>query len=116
MRASSGNRSSTSGIVPSMLNRLADALHARPRLVVAAAVATTVVAGVFGASTARQLSSSDNDFQDPASQSFRTQELLAHAAGAVPGPSILVVATPAQATVAAAMLRREPTLTAVRPR
>ena len=99
-----------------MLVRLADALHARPRLIVAVAAAVTIVAGVFGASAARYLSSSDNDFQDPAAESFRTQQLLARAAGAVPGPSILVVATPAQAAVAAAELRREPTLTAVQPR
>ena len=69
-----------------------------------------------GASTARHLSSSDNDFQDPSSESFRTLQLLSSTAGIVPGPSVLVVARPAQAAIAAARLRREPSIAVVQPR
>ena len=74
------------------------------------------VAAFFGTSAARHLSSSDNDFQDPSSESFRTLQLLSSSAGVVPGPSVLVVGTPAQAAVAAARLRREPSIAVVQPR
>ena len=42
--------------------------------------------------------------------------MLSSAAGIVPGPSVLVVARPAQAAIAAARLRREPSIAVVQPR
>jgi uncharacterized membrane protein YdfJ with MMPL/SSD domain len=99
-----------------MFRALADLTARRPRTILALAVAVAAVAAVFGTSAARHLSSSDDDFQDPSSESFRTLQLLSSAAGIVPGPSVLVVASPAQAAVAAARLRREPSIAVVQPR
>ncbi len=99
-----------------MFRALADLAARRPRTILAVAVALGVVAAFFGTSAARHLSSSDNDFQDPSSESFRTLQLLSSRAGVVPGPSVLVVGTPAQAAVAAARLRREPSIAVVQPR
>ena len=95
---------------------LADLAARRPRAILAVAVALAIVAAFFGWSAASHLSSSDNDFQDPSSESFRTLQLLSSSAGVVPGPSVLVVATPAQAAVAASRLRREPSIAVVQPR
>ena len=99
-----------------MFRALADLAARCPRAILGAAVATAAVSAVFGLSVAGHLSSSDNDFQDPASQSFRTLQLVSKAAGVVPGPSILVVGTSAQARLAAARLRREPSIAVVQPR
>lgn len=99
-----------------MFRALADLAARRPRTILALSVAVAAVAAVFGTSAARHLSSSDDDFQDPSSESFRTLQLLSSAAGIVPGPSVLVVASPAQAAVAAAELRREPSIAVVQPR
>ena len=99
-----------------MLRALADLTARRPRTILVLAVAVAAVAAVFGASAAHHLSSSDDDFKDPSSESFRTLQLLSNAAGIVPGPSILVVATPAQAAVAATRLRHEPSIAVVQPR
>jgi uncharacterized membrane protein YdfJ with MMPL/SSD domain len=96
-----------------MVSRVIDLVAARPRTVLLGALAIAVVAGVFGSSTPRHLSSSDSDFQDESSESFRTLQLLSTASGAVPGPSILVVASPGDAARAAAALRREPAIAAV---
>ena len=74
-----------------------------------------MVGAAFGVATPRILTSSDNDFQDPASQSFRTLGLLSRGTGVVPGPSILVVASPHDARVAAARLRNEPSIALVEP-
>ena len=99
-----------------MFRALADLTARRPRTILALAVAVAAVAAVFGTSAVTHLSSSDDDFQDPSSESFRTLQLLSSAAGIVPGPSVLVVARPAQAAVAAARLRREPSIAVVQPR
>ena len=99
-----------------MLRPFADLVLRRPRAVLAAALCLAVAAGVVGASTPAHLRSSDTDFQDESSQSFRTLRLLEHATGSEPGPSIIVVGTPAQAALAAATLRREPAIARVRPR
>jgi RND superfamily putative drug exporter len=99
-----------------MLQVLADLVLRRPRAVLAAAAVVTVVAAALGVSTPAHLRSSDTDFQNTRSQSFRTLQVLERASGAEPGPSILVVATPAQEVQAAAALRREPTLLRVDPR
>jgi putative drug exporter of the RND superfamily len=100
----------------SMTGMLAKIVSNRPRTVLAAALALGVAAAVFGASTPRHLSSSDTEFQDRSSESFRTLDLLSRTSGVVPGPSILVVGTKAQASRAAAALRREPTIATVQPR
>src|SRR5581483_8736014 len=98
-----------------MLTALAQVAYRRPRAILAAALLVGVVSAVFGATTPRHLNSSDNDFQDKSSESFRTLELLSHATHVVPGPSILVVGTPAEARAAAAMLRRERAIALVDP-
>jgi RND superfamily putative drug exporter len=99
-----------------MFTGLADLASRRPRTILGVAAALAVISVFVGASTARHLSSSDNDFQDPSSESFRTLQLLSSAAGIVPGPSVLVVATPPQAAIAAERLRREPSIAVVQPR
>ncbi len=95
---------------------LADVVLRRPRSVLLAALVVAVVAAAFGASTPAHLRSSDTDFQDKSSESFRTLQLLERASGVVPGPSILVVGTPRQAARAAADLRKEPAIALVQPR
>jgi putative drug exporter of the RND superfamily len=99
-----------------MFRALADLTARRPRAILAVAFVVGVAAAFFGASAARHLSSSDDDFQDRSSESFRTLQLLSRSAGTVPGPSVLVVAPPAQAAVAAARLRLEPSIAVVQPR
>jgi len=99
-----------------VLRPFADLVLRRPRGVLLAALCTALVAGVVGASTPAHLRSSDTDFQDESSQSFRTLRLLERTTGVEPGPSILVVASPAQAVRAAAELRREPSIARVVPR
>jgi uncharacterized membrane protein YdfJ with MMPL/SSD domain len=98
-----------------VLSALANLAQRRPRAILITAACLAVAAALFGASTPRRLTSSDNDFQDASSQSFRTLDLLSRASGVVPGPSILVVGTPSEARVAAARLRREPTIALVEP-
>ena len=50
------------------------------------------------------------------SESFRTLQLLSRATGVLPGPSLLVVATPSQAVAAAARLRTQSVVAASQPR
>ena len=100
----------------SMLVALANLAYRRPRAIVGAAALVVVVAAAFGVSTPTRLHSSDNDFQDSSSQSFRTLQLLSRATGVLPGPSLVVVATPRQAAVAAARLKAQPYVAVVRPR
>jgi uncharacterized membrane protein YdfJ with MMPL/SSD domain len=99
-----------------MLVALANLASRRPRALVGAAVLVLVVAAAFGASTPSRLQSSDNDFQDSGSESFRTLQLLSRATGVLPGPSLIVVATPSQAAVAAARLKAQPYVALVQPR
>jgi uncharacterized membrane protein YdfJ with MMPL/SSD domain len=99
-----------------MLVALANLTYRRPRAIVGAAALVVVVAAAFGASTPKRLHSSDNDFQDSSSQSFRTLQLLSRATGVLPGPSLVVVGTPRQAAVAAARLKAQPSVAIVRPR
>lgn len=99
-----------------MLRALADLVLRRPRAVLIVAGVAGVAAAALGASTPAHLRSSDTDFQNRQSESFRTLRVLERASGVEPGPSILVVATPAQAVRAAAALRREPSLARVDPR
>jgi RND superfamily putative drug exporter len=99
-----------------MLAALADLVHRRPRAIVAAALALGVAAAIFGASTPSRLTSSDNDFQDSSTQSFRTFDELSRASGVMPGPSLIVVATPRQAAQDVALLRREPAIARIDPR
>jgi len=99
-----------------MLAALANLAFRRPRALVGAAVLVLVAAATFGASTPSRLQSSDNDFQDRNSESFRTLQLLSRASGVLPGPSLVVVATPGQAAVAAARLKKQPYVARVQPR
>ncbi len=99
-----------------MFRALADLAARRARTVLVTAAVLGVATAFFGASAAGHLSSSDNDFQDSSSESYRTLQQLSSLGGIVPGPSILVVATPAQAAEAAARLRREPAIAVVQPR
>jgi putative drug exporter of the RND superfamily len=99
-----------------MLVALADLAYRRPRTVIAAALGIAIAAAVFGASTPSRLTSSDDDFQDRSTESFRTFDRLSGASGEVPGPSLIVIATPPQAARAAAILRRTPGIARVDPR
>jgi uncharacterized membrane protein YdfJ with MMPL/SSD domain len=99
-----------------VLAALANLAYRRSRAILACATAIAVGAAIFGVATPRLLTSSDNDFQDPSSQSFRTLNVLSRSAGIVPGPSILVVASPPDARIAAARLRRESSIALVEPR
>src|SRR4051794_3649891 len=99
-----------------MLTALADLAYRRPRAIVTIALVAALAAAYFGASTPTRLESSDNDFQNGGSQSFRTLELLSRATHVLPGPSLLVVAPPREAAVAAARLRRTPSAARVAPR
>jgi uncharacterized membrane protein YdfJ with MMPL/SSD domain len=98
-----------------MLRALADLAHRRPRALASAGLAVAVVAALFGASTPSRLRSTDDDFQDRGSQSFRTLQLLSRASGELPGPSLLVVGTRRQVTIAAARLRQQPFVARVEP-
>ena len=99
-----------------MLAALADLAYRRPRGIVTVALVITIAAAVFGVSTPSRLESSDNDFQDGSSQSFRTLELLSAATHVLPGPSLLVVASPRDAALAAGRLRRVSSVARVVPR
>jgi uncharacterized membrane protein YdfJ with MMPL/SSD domain len=96
--------------IVSMLRLLAELAFRRPRTILGAALAVALVAAAFGASTPSHLSSSDNDFQDKSSQSYRTAHFVARATGVVPGPSIVTVVAPADATRATALMRRDPAI------
>ena len=99
-----------------MFALLADLAWRRPRRILAAAVVLAVAAGAFGASTPSHLSASDNDYQDRGSESFRTFRLLSQRTGVIPGPSIVIIASPADAGRAGAILRRDPAVAVVRRR
>jgi predicted RND superfamily exporter protein len=93
---------------------LADLAWRRPRRILTAAVVLAVAAGAFGASTPSHLSASDNDYQDKGSESYRTFQLLSRRTGVIPGPSIVIVASRADAGRAASILRRDPAVAVVR--
>src|SRR4051795_12359121 len=120
MRAESGSRSlteCTSGIVAvAVLTLLAHLIHRRPRSGLRCALVAAVVAGAFGATTPKHLSSSDDDFQDKSAESWRTLQLLSREPGVVPGPSIGVVAPPGAVARDVAILRRDPGIPLVRPK
>src|SRR6478672_5733350 len=99
-----------------MFAALAHLASRRPRALLGAAAVVAVAAALFGASTPSRLQSSDTDFQDRSTQSFRTLQLLSRATGVLPGPSLVVIGSPRQAAVAAARLRAEPYIALVRPR
>jgi uncharacterized membrane protein YdfJ with MMPL/SSD domain len=100
----------------SMLAALANLAHRRPRTIVGAAVLVAAAAALFGASTPSRLHSSDSDFQDRGSESFRTLQLLARTSGVLPGPSLIVIASPREAAVSAARLKAQPYVARVKPR
>ena len=93
-----------------MLRRIAELASRRPRAILGAAFAVAVAAAIFGASTPSHLSSSDNDFQDKSSESYRVERLLSRATGVVPGRSFLVVTTKARAHEGEGILRPEPAM------
>src|SRR5437899_10561243 len=99
-----------------MLRALADLAYRRPRALLGAAALVAVAGAFFGASTPSRLQSSDNDFQDRSSESFRTLQLLSRATGVLPGPSLVVIAPPRQAAAAAVRLKEQPYVALVRPR
>src|SRR4051794_37436463 len=106
-----------SGIVADgMFVLLADLAWRRPRRILAAAVVLAVAAGAFGASTPSHLSASDNDYQDKGSESYRTFQLLSQRTGVIPGPSIVIIATRAEAGRAVAVIRGDPAVAVVRRR
>jgi uncharacterized membrane protein YdfJ with MMPL/SSD domain len=96
-----------------MLQSLAELVGRRPRAILAGAAVVAVVAGAFGATTPSHLSSSDNDFQDRSSESWRTLRFLSHATGVVPGPSVVVVARRGDIRFDVARLRADPSIALV---
>jgi uncharacterized membrane protein YdfJ with MMPL/SSD domain len=98
-----------------MVSAFADFAERRARAIVVVAALLGIVAAVFGASTPGRLSSSDNDFQNSSSESFRALQLLTRETHVVPGPSLFVIATPAQAALAVRELRRYPAVAKVEP-
>jgi len=90
-----------------MLALLADLAWRRPRRVLVVAVLLAVAAGAFGASTPSHLSASDNDYQDKGSESYRTFRLLSQRTGVIPGPSIVIITSRAEAGRAVTLLRRD---------
>jgi len=93
-----------------MLAALADLAYRRARWIAAGAVVLAVAAALFGASTPARLESSDDDFQNSGSESFRTLDLLSRRTHVLPGPSLVVIAPPGQAAAAVATLRRDPSV------
>jgi len=73
-----------------MLDALARFIHRRRRRVLLGALAFIVVAGVFGAPVVGLLESED-DFDDPASESFLAREDIARATGAGASPDRVVL-------------------------
>ena len=96
-----------------MLRSLADLAHRRPRAILLAALAVAIIGAAFGSAAPTHLSSSDNDFQDKSSESWRTQQLLSRATGVVPGPSIVVVAPAAAVRGDVQRLRDDPSIALV---
>ena len=90
-----------------MLALLADLAWRRPRRVLVVAVLLAVAAGAFGASTPSHLSASDNDYQNKGSESYRTFRLLSQRTGVIPGPSIVIITSRAEAGRAVTLLRRD---------
>ena len=97
-----------------MFALLADLAWRRPRRILVAVVVLAVAAGAFGASTPSHLSASDNDYQDKGSESYRTFQLLSRRTGVIPGPSIVIIASRAEAGRVASLLRHDPAVAAVR--
>src|SRR3954471_22590234 len=120
MRAESGSRSlteCTSGIVAvAVLPLVAPLIPRRARSVLACALVAASVAGAFGATTPKHLTSSDDDFQDKSAESWRTLQLLSRETGVVPGPSIVVVAPRGAVARDVTILRRDPGIALVRPK
>src|SRR5690348_14666575 len=103
-----------SGIVAdAMFSVLADLAWRRPRRILGVAVVLAVAAGAFGASTPSHLSASDNDYQDKGSESYRTFQLLSQRTGVLPGPSIVIIASAADAGRALSVLRHDPAVAVV---
>src|SRR5690348_2375551 len=106
-----------SGIVAdAMFSVLADLAWRRPRRILGVAVVLAVAAGAFGASTPSRLSASDNDYQDKGSESYRTFQLLSRRTGVIPGPSIVIIASPGEVPRAVTVLRRDPAVAVVKRR
>src|SRR5690242_11199860 len=104
-----------SGIVAdAMFSVLADLAWRRPRRILGVAVVLAVAAGAFGASTPSHLSASDNDYQDKGSESYRTFQLLSRRTRVIPGPSIVIVASRADASRPASLLREDPPVPVVK--
>jgi len=93
-----------------MLTALADIADRRARWIIAGALLSAVAAVLFGASTPSRLQSSDNDFQNSSSESFRTLQLLSKRTNVLPGPSLVVVAPPREVAHALATLRGDRTV------
>src|SRR5438105_4333297 len=74
-----------------MLARLADAIHRRRRLALAAAAAGVVVCGVIGGPVFGILSSSNSDFEDPGSESVAARHQIEKASGANPDVGIVAL-------------------------
>ena len=99
-----------------MFSVLADLAWRRPRRILGVAVVLAVAAGAFGASTPSHLSASDNDYQDKGSESYRTFQLLSRRTGVIPGPSIVIIASPGEVPRAVTVLRRDPAVAVVKRR
>src|SRR4051812_7063605 len=76
-----------------MLRRLAQALSAHPRRVVAVAAVVVVAAAVFGIPVVRILVPAQSDFNDPGSPSGHVEKLLGDGGLAPPGGIVVMLKT-----------------------
>jgi len=74
-----------------VLERLADVVHRRRRLVLAGSLVFVVVAFAIGGRVFSLLTSSGRDFEDPASQSVKARQELERAFGASPDISLIAL-------------------------
>ena len=81
-----------------MFRYLGDLAYRRRRLVLAATALFFVVAAGFGGSVASILTAGTNNFEDPAAESIKARNLLAHATGVNPEVTVIALVTPGAAS------------------
>ena len=77
-----------------MLQRLADLIDRRPRLTLAASLVVTALAFAIGGPIFGLLTSSGDDFQDPASENVEARQTLEEATGATPEVNVIALVEP----------------------
>src|SRR5438128_7965651 len=85
---------------------LGDLVYRRRRLVLVVTGLFVVVAAGLGGPVATILTSGTNTFEDPATESVKARNILAHATGANPQVTLTALVRPAQVASANALRRR----------